>query len=38
MRELAGVQPSAEEIEEGMAIVRRDPALARFVENPLSCA
>ena len=34
MRELNGVQPSEEEIEEGMAIVRRDPALARFVENP----
>jgi hypothetical protein len=34
MRQLAGVQPSGEEIEEGMAIVRRDPALARFVENP----
>ncbi len=34
MRELAGVQPSGEEIEEGMAIVRRYPALARFVENP----
>lgn len=34
-RELAGVQPSEEEIEEGMGIVRRDPALARFVENPL---
>jgi hypothetical protein len=33
-RELVGVQPSREEIEEGMAIVRRDPALARFVENP----
>jgi hypothetical protein len=35
MRELPGVQPSEEEIEEGMAIVRRDLALARFVENPL---
>jgi hypothetical protein len=34
MRELAGVQPSEEEIDEGMRIVRRDPALARFVENP----
>jgi hypothetical protein len=34
MRELAGVQPTEEEIEEGMGIVRRDPALARFVENP----
>jgi len=35
MRELPGIQPSEEEIEEGMAIVRRDPALARFVEDPL---
>jgi len=35
MRELPGVAPSEEEIEEGMAIIRRDPALARFVENPL---
>lgn len=34
VRELAGVQPSAEEIEEGMAIVRRDPALAAFVRDP----
>jgi len=34
MRELAGVPPSEGEIEEGMAIVRRDPALARFVEDP----
>ena len=34
MRELAGIQPSEEEIEEGMGIVRRDRALARFVENP----
>jgi len=34
VRELRGVQPSAEEIAEGMAIVRRDPALARFVGNP----
>ena len=34
IRELAGVQPSAEEIEEGIAIVRRDPALARFVRDP----
>lgn len=34
IRELPGVQPSAEEIEEGMAIVRRDPALAQFVRNP----
>jgi hypothetical protein len=33
VRELRGVQPSAEEIEEGMAIVRRDPALARLVGN-----
>jgi hypothetical protein len=35
MRELLGVAPSEEEIEEGMAIVRRDPGLARFVEDPL---
>ena len=35
MREVPGVQPSEEEIEEGMSIIRRDPALARFVENPL---
>jgi len=34
MRELPGVAPSEEEIEEGMAIVRQDPALIRFVENP----
>ena len=34
IRELVGVQPSVEEIEEGMAIVRRDPALARFVRDP----
>lgn len=34
IRELLGVQPSAEEIEEGMAIVRRDPALTRFARNP----
>ncbi|PYQ35042.1 MAG: hypothetical protein DMF54_05460 [Acidobacteria bacterium] len=34
MRELPGIQPSEEEIEEGMAIVRHDPALLRFVENP----
>ena len=34
IREVVGVQPSAEEIEEGMAIVRRDPALARFVRDP----
>jgi hypothetical protein len=34
MRELAGVQPSAEEIEDGMSIVRRDPALARLVADP----
>lgn len=33
-RELVGVQPSREEIEEGMAIVRSDPALAAFVANP----
>ena len=34
IRELPGVQPSPEEIEEGMAIARRDPALARFVRDP----
>ncbi|HEY3171344.1 MAG TPA: hypothetical protein VGK86_02100 [Thermoanaerobaculia bacterium] len=34
MRDVPGVQPSEEEIEEGMAIVRRDPALTRFVEDP----
>ncbi len=34
MRELAGIQPSPEEIEEGMAIIRRDPALAALVSNP----
>jgi hypothetical protein len=34
MRELPGIQPSEEEVEEGMAIVRQDPALVRFVENP----
>lgn len=33
-RELVGIQPSREEIEEGMSIIRRDPALARFVANP----
>jgi len=33
VRELRGVQPSAEEIGEAMAIARRDPALARFVAN-----
>ena len=33
IRELRGVPPSTEEIEEGMAIVRRDPALARLVAN-----
>jgi hypothetical protein len=33
IRELRGVPPSAEEIAEGMAIVRRDPMLARFVAN-----
>jgi hypothetical protein len=33
IRELHGVQPSEVEIEEGMAIVRGDPALAQFVEN-----
>ena len=32
-RELAGVQPSREEIEEGMAIVRADPALKAFVSD-----
>lgn len=34
VRELRGVQPSEEEIAEGMDIARRDPALARFVANP----
>jgi hypothetical protein len=33
IREVHGVQPSEVEIEEGMAIVRGDPALAQFVEN-----
>jgi hypothetical protein len=33
-RELPGVQPSGEEIEEGMGIARRDPVLARFVRDP----
>jgi hypothetical protein len=33
-RALVGIQPSREEIEEGMAIVRSDPALAAFVANP----
>jgi hypothetical protein len=34
VRDLVGVQPSREEIEEGMAIVRGDPALAALVANP----
>ncbi len=34
VRDLPGVQPSADEIEEAMEIVRRDPALARFVRDP----
>jgi hypothetical protein len=34
MRELVGVQPSREEIEEGMAIARKDPILATFAANP----
>ena len=33
-RELVGVQPSREEIEEGMSIIRSDPALGAFVANP----
>jgi hypothetical protein len=33
-RELSGVQPSRAEIDEGMEIVRRDPALAAFASNP----
>jgi hypothetical protein len=33
-RELVGVQPSPEEIEEAMAIIRSDPGLAGFVSNP----
>jgi len=34
IRNLPGVQPSDEEIEEAMEIARRDPALARFVRDP----
>jgi hypothetical protein len=34
IRELFGIQPSREEIEDGMAIVRADPALAEFVADP----
>lgn len=34
IRGLVGIQPSREEIEDGMAIVRSDPALAEFVANP----
>jgi hypothetical protein len=34
MRELFGVQPNEEEIDEGMGILRRDSALARFVVSP----
>ncbi len=33
VRELLGVQPSPEEIEEGMAIVRREPGLVRLIRN-----
>lgn len=33
VRELMGIQPSEDEIEEGMAIVRRDRKLAALVEN-----
>ncbi len=33
-RELVGIQPNREEIEEGMAIVRSDPALATLVSDP----
>ena len=33
-RELVGVQPSREEMAEGMAMLRADPALAAFVGNP----
>lgn len=33
-RELVGIPPSREEIEEAMSIIRRDPALAGFVANP----
>jgi hypothetical protein len=33
-RELVGIQPSRDEIEEGMAIVRSDPALAALVASP----
>jgi hypothetical protein len=34
IRDLPGAPPSREEIEEGMAIVRADRALAPFVQNP----
>ena len=33
-RELIGIQPSREEMADGMAIVRADPALAELVANP----
>jgi hypothetical protein len=32
-RELPGIQPNAEEIEEGMSIIRRDPGLAALVAD-----
>ncbi|HEV8231146.1 MAG TPA: hypothetical protein VGQ75_02270 [Thermoanaerobaculia bacterium] len=34
LREIVGATPSDEEIAEGMAIARRDPALSTFVQNP----
>jgi hypothetical protein len=34
LRDLPGVQPSAEEMNEATAIIRRDPALARLAANP----
>ena len=35
VREVVGAQPSVEEIEEAKAIIRRDPALSRFVSDPV---
>jgi hypothetical protein len=34
IREVAGVQPSADEMEEATALIRRDPAFAALVANP----
>jgi hypothetical protein len=34
MREVAGVQPSEEEMEQAAALIRRDPAFAALVANP----